>query len=77
MSEKLSDAHRRVEDVGSRLEHGELQQQMSAQTLQSSTERRQHDINQVSKFVVETQTDFQLRRDQRIEDQSAWASRMP
>ena len=41
--------------------------QQSVQSLQASTERCRHDIDQVSKSLVETQTGLQAR-DQRIDD---------
>ena len=61
MSERISDAHRRIEGVGCQLEHGSLQQQHAAQSLQTSTERYRHDMDQMSKALMETQTNLQAR----------------
>ena len=68
MANAMSEIVDRIKRIHEQLvEHGQLQQQHSVQSLQTSTERCRHDIDKASKFLVESQTDLQAR-DQRINE---------
>ena len=67
MSERISDAHRRLEEVGRRCEHGEQQHQQLAQSMQTFAERCGRDIDRAWVSMAETQADLQAR-DQRMDN---------
>ena len=61
MLERISDAHRQLEQVKSRREHGEHQHQQLVQSTQMFTERCGKDIDRAWMSMAETQADLQAR----------------